>query len=566
MPPIIKPLIFICYFVLIHLVSDAQNTYPEDYFRSPIDGRIYLSGTFGELRSNHFHTGIDIKTGGVEGKNIYAAADGWVSRIKISPWGYGNAIYIKHPNGYTTVYGHLQKYNAEITEYTQIQQYKEQKFAIDIFPEPHQIQIEKGDIIALSGNSGSSGGPHIHFEIRDSQTQEPLNPFLFGIQVKDYITPVIKSLRIYPAEKGALIQGENKAENFILKGWGTNYAFKNGDSIVVQGDFYTGISTVDKQNDSHNRNGVYSIKIYLDTALFYHHKVERLNFSTNRYINTLIDYNYYKSKKRRYQRSYISPNNKLQLYEHIENNGIFSFNDNKYHLIKYVVKDYVGNTSVLQFTVLSKPLESLPTNNPSNVFSPLIKNTFKDHDLEIDFPAECFYDTTTFSSVQQSSNTAALTHIYHIGHKEVALQKAIQIKIKHIEIPDSIKDKAFLGRVSGKTVSFNTSKWIDQQLVFKTRTFGKYGIFVDSIPPVIKLKTQKSRIKSSNIIYFYVNDKKTGISKYNAWLNGSWIILEWDPKKNRMFVRNNLTFQENNHLLIEVFDNTNNKATLKIDF
>jgi len=566
MPSTIKTLISTCFFILILFASNAQNSYPQDYFRSPIDGRIYLSGTFGELRSNHFHTGIDIKTGGVEGKNVYAAADGWVSRIKISPWGYGNAIYIEHPNGYTTVYGHLQAYNTEISDYAQSQQYKAQKFAIDVFPEPHQIQVHKGDIIALSGNSGSSGGPHLHFEIRDNHSQEPLNPFLFGIKIKDYVTPVIKSLRIYPAEEGALIQGENKAENFILKGWGKNYNLKNGDSIVVCGDFYTGISTVDKQNDSHNQNGIYSIEIYLDTALFYHHHVERLNFSTNRYINTLIDYHYYKSRKRRYQRSYISPNNKLNLYDHIENHGIFSLNDNSYHLIKYVVKDYAGNTSVLQFTVLSKPIESFARPKSTDVFSPLVRNTFEDPDLAIDFPAGCLYDTLSFTSVQESHHAASLTPVYHIGHKEVALQKAITVKIKDTDIVDSLKESAYVGHISDKTISFYNSKWLNNQLVFNTRAFGKYGVFIDSIPPVVKLKTPENRIKTSGNIYFYVNDKESGISTYNAWLNGSWVILEWDPKKNRMFIRNDFVFHDKNQLLVEVMDNTGHKTTLNINF
>lgn len=566
MHSIIKFLILTCYFVLVLFPLNAQNTYSTDFFRSPIEGRIYLSGTFGELRSNHFHTGIDIKTGGVEGKNIYAAGDGWVSRIKISPWGYGNAIYIEHPNGYTTVYGHLQKYNTEISEYVQSQQYKQQEFAIDIFPKPHLLQIKKNDIIALSGNSGSSGGPHLHFEIRDSNTSEPLNPFLFGIKVKDYITPIIKSLRIYPAEKDALIQGVNKAENFILKGWGKNYALKNGDSIVIHGDFYTGISTFDKQNDSHNQNGIYSIDLYIDSSLKYHHQVERLNFSVNRYINTFIDYNYYKNKNREYQRSYISPNNKLKLYNNVKNKGVFSFNDHQYHLIEYVIKDYIGNTSVLQFTILSKPIESFSNSNSTDVFFPLIENTFEDDDLEINFPAYCLYDTITFLSVQQSSNPASLIPIYHIGRKEVALQKAIQIKIKHVNIPDTLKEKIFVGRVSNNSISFNSSKWNDNNLIFKIRDFGKYGVFIDSIAPIIKLKTPKDRIRTSKKIYLYVIDKESGILEYNAWLNGSWVILEWDPKKNRMFIKNNFTFQDNNILLIEVLDKTSNKTTLKIYF
>ena len=551
-------------FTLSTIVSLAQNEYPQDYFRSPINGRIYLSGTFGELRSNHFHTGIDIKTGGVEGQNIYAAAEGYISRIKVSPWGYGHAVYIIHPNGYTTVYGHLKNYNEAISEYVIAEQYKKQKFAIDIFPEPNQLRIKKGEIVAISGNSGSSGGPHLHFEIRNSETEDPINPLLFGIQVKDYITPTIKSLRIYPAEKGALVQGKPKAENFILKGWGKNYAFKNGDSIVVNGDFYTGISTIDKQNDSHNKNGVYSIDIYVDSLLFYHHQLQRLNFMTNRYINTLIDYEYYKKKKRKYQRSYISPNNNLELYDHIKNKGVFSFNDNRFHLIKYVVKDFKGNESVLHFTILSKPAKAIYDTISSNVLNPLTKNSFKDEHIEIYFPPNCLYDTMTFSSVGQSFHKGSITPIYHIGNKEVALQKSIQVKIKNIR---NLEDKkSYIGRVSNNYINYTSSKQIDGQFIFKTRNFGSYGVFIDSIPPTIKLKTKKDRLRSSKIINFYVNEKESGINDYNAWLNGKWVILEWDPKKNKMFIKNNFVFQDANVLQIEVSDNLSNKKTLKIEF
>ena len=551
-------------FILSTIVSSAQNIYPQDYFRSPINGRIYLSGTFGELRSNHFHTGLDIKTGGVEGQNIYAAAEGYISRIKVSPWGYGHAVYIKHPNGYTTVYGHLKNYNETISDYVKNQQYKKQKFAVDLFPKPQEIKIQKGEIIAFSGNSGSSGGPHLHFEIRDNETEEPINPLFFDIQVKDFITPTIKSLRIYPAERGALVQGKHKAENFILKGWGKNYAFKNGDSIVVNGDFYTGISTIDKQNDSHNKNGVYSIDIYVDSILLYHHQLERLNFLTNRYINTLIDYEYYEKKKRKYQRSYISPNNNLGIYETIKNKGIFSYNDNQYHLIKYVVKDFKGNESVLHFTILSKPADASNGTISSNVLNPLTKNNFKDEHIEIYFPPNCLYDTMTFASVAQSSHKGSITPIYQIGNEEVALQKSIQVKLNYI--PKAPNDKNYIGRISNNHINYTGSKQIGDQIIFKTRNFGSYGIFTDSIPPTIRLTTKKDRLKNSKIISFYVSEKESGINDYNAWLNGKWVILEWDPKKNRMFIKNDFVFQDSNVLQIEVSDILSNKKILKIEF
>lgn len=563
-----KPIQLVLLFLFLANINQAQSKYPQDYFRPPIDGRIYLSGTFGELRSNHFHAGLDIKTGGVEGKNVYAAADGWVSRVKISPWGYGNALYIEHPNGYTTVYGHLKELKGEIAEYLKGQQYQKQSFAVDLYLKKEQFKVIKSDIIALSGNSGSSGGPHVHFEIRETATQEPINPLLFGIQVKDLITPLIRSIRIYPAQNNSKIENKNTITKYALKGWGKNYTLKTKDTISIEGNFYLSINTVDKQNDSHNNNGVYQIELWVDSSIFYKHNVERLNFSTNRYINTLIDYAAYKEWSSRYQRTYISPNNPLAIYQEVKNKGIISFKDDKYHQIQYVVKDAEGNTSILNFIVLSSNPDSKDHQSKlvENIFKPLEQNSFNNEFISITFPKKALYDTLTFNFSIKKKHKNALSPTYSIGTKETALQKNLSIELKSISVPHHLKDKIYIGKIDKENISANSGKWNDNSFNFRTRNFGDYALFADTIKPSIQLKTKLTSENKPKSLRFIVKDKESGIADYDAWVNGKWVILQYDPKKSQMILPLDFSLLDKNILKIKVTDGVGNYETKNIAF
>lgn len=552
--------------IFAHLSAQVISNYPQDYFRSPIEGRIYLSGTFGELRSNHFHGGIDIKTGGVEGRNIYAAADGWVTRVKISPWGYGNALYIEHPNGYTTVYGHLKEIKGEVAKYIESQQYQKQSFGVDLYLKAGQFPVKKGDIIALSGNTGSSGGPHLHFEIRETSSQEIINPLLFGFEVKDFITPTIHSLRIYPGERSTSIAGQPKAKNFDLKGWGLNYQLKGQDTISILGDFYLGINTIDKQNDTQNKNGVYQIEVFADSILVYSHQVERLNFASTRYLNTLIDFDYYKRKQRRYQRTYQSPNNKLPLYQKVKNKGIFSFNDNEFHHIQYLIKDIHNNTSKLSFTVFSEPVIDSLYSSSANLYFPNTENIYEDENLKITIPNRSLYDTLTFHSRITDDTKSVNGKAYHIGRIGVGLQKHVHVNIKNPLVAEELKDKVFIGEYYKKNISSYSCEWEGNSLSFKTRDFGQYLILVDTIAPTIKLRTKLEKTPKPKTLSFIVKDSGSGISKYDAWLNGSWILLEYDPKNARMNCRLENKLQSENIFRIILTDAVGNSTEKMINF
>ena len=560
-------LIFVFSFLnFIQITAQNQKEYPQDYFRSPIDGRIFLSGTFAELRSNHFHGGIDIKTGGVEGKNIYAAADGWVTRVKISPWGYGNALYIEHPNGYTTVYGHLQEINGDVAKYIRSQQYQQQSFGVDLYMKAGQFPVKKGEIVALSGNTGGSGGPHLHFEIRETANQEPINPLLFGLEVKDFIKPTINSIRIYPAELSASIEGKSMATNYSLKGWGENYSLKEKDTLNISGDFYLGINTVDKQNDTQNKNGVYQIEVFVDSVLYYSHQVERMNFSITRYINTLIDFDYYAKEKRRYQRTYQSPNNLLSIYSEAKNKGIFSFNDHAYHLFQYVVKDANDNASVLTFTVFSEGVVHNKQNINTDLLNPLLDNRYENSQMSIFLPQRSLYDTLSFSAQVKESKGSVTGQLYEIGRIGVGLQKYIQVRLKDQRIKPELRSKTYIGKIDKDQINAYSCKWIQDDLNFNTKDFGQYIVLVDTIAPSIHLKTNLKKNPNPKELIFIVEDEESGLLKYDAWLNGSWILLEWDPKKSMMKSQFQYTNPEGNIFRIKITDAVGNSQEEMINF
>jgi len=265
--------------LLSTITSVAQQTVPDGYFRSPVDFQILLSGSFAEVRSNHFHSGIDIRTGGQTGKPVYAVADGYVSRIYVSPYGFGKALYINHPSGHTSVYGHLDRFNKTIGAYARKQQYANESFFLDKYVSEGTLVVKKGDIIGYSGNSGSSGGPHLHFEIRDLDTQEPLEPVDFGIRITDNIDPQIRGIKVYPLGPGSMVNNTTEAVAIKASGENGSYRLSSGDTLLVSGNIFFGIEAYDYHNNSSIRCGVKSIELFVDGKQIFGQRIDRFSFS-----------------------------------------------------------------------------------------------------------------------------------------------------------------------------------------------------------------------------------------------------------------------------------------------
>ena len=332
---------FYIYFTYIFLLNFSGYT---QNYTNPLNIDLILSGTFGELRSNHFHAGIDLKTKGVEGLNVYSIADGYISRVKVSSFGYGKVIYIAHYDGNTSVYAHLKEFSHKIDSIVKIEQYKNKKFEIDYYLQKDAIKVKQKEIIGKSGNSGSSAGAHLHFEIRDSKTQKPINPLYFDFKIKDEIKPNIKKLKVYN------FNNTNNHQTFdVVKKDKNNYSID--DTLHTDGDFGIGISTYDKSNYAYNKNGVYSIKLYVDKKLTFHFIADTLDFITTRFINAHIDYKEKIENKIKFHRLFKLPYNKLKNYKTNINNGIISLKDTNIHNIKIHVEDYNQNLSEIKFKV-----------------------------------------------------------------------------------------------------------------------------------------------------------------------------------------------------------------------
>ncbi len=556
-------------------INSKENNvnYPTDYFRSPINGALRLSGSFGELRSNHFHAGIDIKsTIGGSGQAILAAGDGYVARVKVQAGGYGNAIYMRHPNGYTTVYAHLSEFSPELAAYVKEQQYARQSFSVDLYPSAGQISFQKGDKIGKLGNSGSSGGPHLHFEIRDSGTEEPINPLLFGLKVADTQAPRLHQIRVYALN--------NKRETLDARSYdiqkGKTRHYVKGDTVYVganQAGF--ALKTYDHMNGVTNWNGVYRISMYSDEELWYQFTTERFAFHQTRGINAHMDYEERVTKKSYFNRCYLLPGNQLPFYKNVINRGVVQLSKNKATKITMVTEDISGNTTRLIFWAKQSQTQTAISEKRFNYVLPYDDESAIDNGaLYLYFPKKSLYETLYLdykTSTDYSENVHSAVH--HIHNSRTPLHKYCDIAIEPTTLPSHLRDKAFVANCGKKNSITNMgNKWKDGRLWGKTRNFGDFCIMVDTVPPTIKPQTFQSNMRGKNRMTFRIDDNySTGGSAkgldYRATVDGQWILMEYDAKNDRLLHRFDGRIPAGQHQLrIVLTDAVGNRREYEADF
>ena len=530
-----KVKILIIFLLLGNCLHSQTESFP--LYPNPVKIPVYLSATFAEIRTNAFHAGVDIRTQGVEGKEVFAVADGYVSRIGVSPFGYGKVLYITHDDGFTSVYAHLSKFNKKIADFVKMKQYENKSFSQNILLEEDMFPIKRGDFLGFTGNSGGSGGPHLHYEIRYTDTQEPVNPLFFGLKIKDNIKPCIKGLAIYPLENSIVNGSTSPFYTYSL----------DNPSFEVGGDIAFGINVFDQADGSNNKNGPYSIELFADEKLIFSITSYKYSYSETRYVNSLIDYSYFINNKERFIRTEIDEFNKLSVYD--VKDGIVAVNQGDTLKMKYVVKDYNNNVSILPFTLIG--VES-PEIEQNNILPNLSHNIFdgKSSDInlngfEVYIPKNAFYrDVTLGVSKIDTIENIFSDYAYRFGSNDVPLHKKIKIRIKVAEefVDDTLLYVAAVDK-NGK-LSYLGNKYNDDFIEAQTNVLGTYLIAKDDIKPAIKPLNFKSGglITENWSLRLEIEDKESGIGKYEMLVNGEWVLAEYDAK-NKLLI-----YQIDNHI------------------
>lgn len=557
---------FYLFILLFSCSLFSQKEYPKDYFRSPLDIPLQLSGNFGELRPNHFHAGFDLKTQQREGLNVYAVADGYVSRIKISTFGNGKAIYITHANGYTSVYGHLQKAVGEIEDLIKKTHYAEQSFEIEMYLKPGQLLVKKGQLIALSGNTGGSEGPHLHFEFRDNITENIINPMFFGFDsfFKDTKKPIISNVYVYPLDDKTVVNQSKRPLllNLALQKDGTYLA----DKVVSNGKIGFGINSYDYDDVSFNRNGVFNVQSFENGTPSFGFQFNTYSFDEMRYINALIDYSRYRKTQQRVMQLFMVNPYNLSIIKTDKSNGVITVLPNLSSQYRIEVSDFYGNKTTVNIPIKYDNLTNIVPSEPI-VSKYYIKanndcNFTKDN-MSVFFPAGTFYE-----NFNMNFDVKGDTLFLH--DDTVPVHSNFTISIEDKKYPENQKDKVFIGAINGSRISYIPTSRKDNLFTAKTKTLGKFALVLDTVPPVISIakSIEGKWLSNVNSIQFSISDALSGIKSYNGYLNGKWALFEYD-NKTRKITHNfseGIVAEGANELKLVVTDNLGNSTTFETRF
>ncbi|AIM38804.1 peptidase M23 [Sphingobacterium sp. ML3W] len=538
-----KKLSFIISMLVLPLTTiQAQDIikhrqFPQNYFRRPMDIAPQASGSFGELRATHFHGGDDYRTQQKINIPVYAVADGFVSRIRVQIGGGGNSVYLDHPNGYTSVYLHLESFNEELNALIKVEQYKQQRFDVDVFLKPGQFTLKKGQLLAHSGNTGGSAGPHLHFEIRDTKQQLPFNTQLFGLTFPDETKPIIRGLTVYDLADPIFDENTPRRHQTVKALANGNYSLTVNTPISVNGKFGLGINTVDRRKGVSFTYGVYSIELFLDNKKISTVLFESIPFDKTRAIHSYIDYPYWKKSKVRVQKSFKQPGNPIEIYENLDNNGIMELKDDQLHQVRYVVKDVQGNTTEINFEV-KRDANYTVRNTPSSSgksFNYLMDNVYQAENAKITIPKNTLYDNLNFTYSETEGPVNAYSQLHRIHNIFTPVFGSYSLSIRPNEkLSAALFSKALLVSKDGGSQG---GKYENGLVTATVRSFGDFYIAVDTVAPTI---TARNLVNNKNVaaqrqIDFTISDNLSGIQSFNAYIDGAWVLMQYDSKNRHLW-------------------------------
>jgi len=539
-----------------------------EYFGLPMKIAPFLSGNFGELRNNHFHSGLDFKTEKKSGIPVYAVADGWISRIRISAYGFGYALYISHPNGFTSVYGHLDRFAASFDSIGVAHQYRIEQFELDTPYKKDRYPVKKGQLIAYSGNSGSSSAPHLHFEIRDTKTEETMDPLLwFSGSISDKKAPNIRGIYVYAMENEGILEGNLKKTSVqAIRTSDGNWKLK--ESLpVAWGKIGIGIKAYDLMDNTANIYGIRLLRLFLDDQEIYSQDFSRFSFDETRYINALIDYEAWQRSSSFVMKSFLEPGNKLSVCGKYPSRGYISISDEKDYNLRYELSDRAGNTTVIKFTMKGRQMPIRKVSGTGTLMEFWKPNHFNGRDIELSIPAGSLYDDFYFRFYQEPS--AFFSDIYHLHDQYTPVHQNIKAKFKIIADTLSSKGAYFLAKRNRSGRFQNVGgRYEKGWILADIREFGSYTVMADTVPPKITPLNLENTVKN-RLFRIRITDDASGIKSWRGTIDGKWILFKYDMKAaclKYVFDDSRLNMNINHILQLLVVDACGNESNFEYKF
>jgi hypothetical protein len=552
-------------FLLLPAALSAQGGLPRNYFRDPLGIPMSLAGNFGELRPNHFHMGLDIRTQDRERLPVYAAAPGYISRVRIEPFGYGRAVYIVHPNGFTTVYGHLSEFTPALAAFVKAKQYAEKTWKIEIEIPAGRFPVQKGSLIAYSGNTGGSQAPHLHFEIRQTAEDLNLNPLLFGFPIRDQNPPAIQRLAVYDRTRGIY---EQRPRLIPVRKRGRRFFLDQRLITVNSPRISFGISAYDKQNGSASALGIYEARLFDAGQEVVGFRLRQMSYAWTKNVNGHIDY-----RTRSENGPYIQQLFRLQgyspsVYFPDDGDGILDLGNGEIHPIRILVKDAYGNATVLRFGIqyryrrhtLFPP--GAPRFYPGTAFAQELAG------CSFTLGPHALYDSARIPFDRLGSGQG-ISPVYRIGSKDIPIQDSILVSIRPIrEMASPEQQKVVMRRKGHGGSEVRPVYWKQGKAIAVFNDFGDFELLLDGEAPQILPQgiLEGQNLSGVSRISFQVRDNLEAYQHFSATLDGHWILFTQD--KGRAFI---YTFDEHcapgpHELKLSVEDLAGNPGSLVFHF